>query len=203
MYPYLICKKKERKSIGKFISPKIRETRFFCEKYMLFSSLIFIFNNSLTILTSHMDMDRVWYGEAQQYRQTLDEYELPEYPHWHKIDSDSAALVDDGGLPSDYTVLLNNNKYLCHKGVLGYGKHSSKFFHKSFANDMTNETNLSQLIPVTCHSVWETALNFMYDPTKPLTDQTVNESTIVPLYKVAHVFENKRRWIMESQLFRR
>ena len=52
---------------------------------------------------------------------------------------------------------------------------------------MTNETNLSQLIPATCHSVWETALNFIYDPTKPLTDQTVNESTVVPLYKVAHV----------------
>ena len=90
------------------------------------------------------------------------------------------SMPEQGLISPDYTLHLNHIKYFVHVNKLN---DTSVFFSSSFLSmpSSKRETNLTELLPPSCHGVWEIALDFMYQ-----SACTVSLKNVVPLFKIAH-----------------
>ena len=115
---------------------------------------------------------------------------------WYPADDDTATK--HGWAAPDWKILLGHRAYLVHSCKLG---EKSNFFC-SLMNQAppTNETDLTHLLPASCHDTWELALNFMYQDRVFLDGapqehghkivsgpNIVTVDNAVPLFKIAHV----------------
>ena len=118
---------------------------------------------------------------ANEQRQLLESFQSPDKPKWYCGDVNDA---DQWPVP-DWTVLLNQQTYFVHTAILGCGNKSSVFFSLAMRSAVrhTRQTVLTNLLPVPCHKLFEVVLDFIYDLKHPIFSVT----TVVPLYKIAHV----------------
>ena len=118
---------------------------------------------------------------ANEQRQLLESFQSPDKPKWYCGDVNDA---DQWPVP-DWTVLLNQQTYFVHTAILGCGNQSSVFFSLAMRSAVrhTRQTVLTNLLPVPCHKLFEVVLDFIYDLKHPIFSVT----TVVPLYKIAHV----------------
>ena len=129
----------------------------------------------------------------------LNEFQSTFHLQWYLVDDDTAP--PRGWTAPDWKILLGHRAYLVHSCKLG---EKSNFFcslmnQAESCQAPKNETDLTHLLPATCHDTWELVLNFMYQDrvlhgapqehghrivTGP---NIVTVENAVSLFKIAHV----------------
>ena len=128
----------------------------------------------------------------------LNEFEPTFRLQWYPADDNTAP--NHGWTAPDWKILLNHRVYLVHSCELGK---KSNFFRSLInqAESQRNETDLTHLLPASCHGSWELVLNFLYQDRvlhgAPQAQQhghrfvtgpnIVTVENAVPLFKIAHV----------------
>ena len=115
----------------------------------------------------------------------LEEFAPPPVPlKWFRGNGETPSK---GWTAPDWTVRVGLHTYLVHTKMLGHGERSSNFFSVSMTQFSGKETDLTNLLPPSCHAHWETVLNFMYRQSSALTDQKgLSVDNVVSLLTIAH-----------------
>ena len=130
--------------------------------------------------------------------EVLNEFEPTFRLQWYPADDNTAP--NHGWTAPDWTIILGPHVYLVHSCKLG---EKSNFFsslmNQAESQASENKTDLTYLLPASCHDTWELVLNFMYQDRvlygapqqyghRNVTGPNiVTVENAVALFKIAHV----------------
>ena len=91
----------------------------------------------------------------------LNEFQQTFRLQWYPADDNTAPT--HGWTAPDWKIILNHRVYLVHSCELGKKSNFfSSLMNQAESQASRNETDLTYLLPASCHDTWELVLNFMY-----------------------------------------
>ena len=130
--------------------------------------------------------------------EVLNEFEPTFRLQWYSADDNTAP--NHGWTAPDWTIVLGPHVYLVHSCELGKKSNLFSFLmNQAESQASENKTDLTNLLPASCHDTWELVLNFMYQDRvlygapqqyghRNVTGPNiVTVENAVALFKIAHV----------------